>query len=167
MQSLDPIIYPIFIFAGSLVAAVVALLLATFLVTREVKRRRREAIGKWKNSRLNFVLGPSAANFLNSKRAFGAGGNGTLLLTTESLRFAQASPNREIVIPLVDIETATLAKDFNGRWGGGPFLVVRRKVGDLTGFQIGAAQKWQQAICQQLEVVNAQTTGIAWAAQAA
>jgi hypothetical protein len=167
MQSLDPVIYPIFIFAGSLVAAVVALLLATFLVTREVKRRRREAIGKWKNSRLNFVLGPSAANFLNTKRAFGAGGNGTLLLTTESLRFAQASPNREIVIPLVDIETATLAKDFNGRWGGGPFLVVRRKVGDLTGFQIGAPQKWQQAICQQLETVNVQTSGVSWAAQAA
>jgi hypothetical protein len=167
MQSLDPVIYPIFIFAGAVVAAVVALLLATFLVTREVKRRRREAIGKWKNSRLNFVLGPSAANFLNTQRAFGAGGNGTLLLTTESLRFAQASPNREIVIPLVDIETALLMKDFNGRWGGGPFLVVRRKVGDLTGFQIGGAQKWQQTICQQLEAVNAQTMGATWAAQAA
>ena len=143
------------------------MLLATFLVTREVKRRRREAIGKWKNSRLNFVLGPSAANFLNSKRAFGAGGNGTLLLTTESLRFAQASPNREIVIPLVDIETALVMKDFNGRWGGGPFLVVRRKVGDFTGFQVGAAQKWQMAICQQLEAVHSQAPAPAWVAQVA
>jgi hypothetical protein len=55
-------------------------------------------------------------------------------------------PERDIVIALADIDSVHLVDKFNGRWGGGPFLVVRRKAGDLTGFQLHGARRWASAI---------------------
>jgi hypothetical protein len=74
------------------------------------------------------------------------GGNGTLVLSDTAIHFAQVAPEREIIIPLKDIERAFLLRRFNGRRGARPFLVVRRKIGDLTGFQMDTPEKWASTI---------------------
>jgi hypothetical protein len=146
MESMDPIVYNLAICSGTLV---VALLIVTFVIAATARRltaRRAQALQSWKAQGLQFVLGPAQANFLNERRSFGTNGNGTLLLSTDAVRFVQAAPEREIVIPLDDIDQVTLVNQFNGRWGGGPFLVIQRKVGDLTGFQTEQPQRWNDAI---------------------
>jgi hypothetical protein len=128
--------------AIALTIAMIVLTYAVSSVTMAVRKRRAAAIKDWKARGVEFVLGPAQAHFLNEPRSFGVGGNGTLVLSDTAIHFAEVSPAREIVIPLKDIEQAYIVKQFNGRWGGGPFLVVKRRVGDLTGFQTGNPQKW-------------------------
>jgi hypothetical protein len=143
---LNPIIYPIVICAGTLVIAMILLTYAVASITTAVRKRRAQAVKSWKERGVQFVLGPAQSNFLNEPRMFGVGGNGTLLMSDSAIHFAQVSPEREIVIPLRDVERAFLAKKFNGRRGSKPFLIVKRTIGDLTGFQLGVPEKWAEAI---------------------
>lgn len=144
--SVNPIIYPIVIFAGSLVIAMILLTYAVSSITMAVRKRRAQAIKDWKARGVQFVLGPAQANFLNEPRSFGVGGNGTLVLSDTAIHFAQVAPEREIIIPLRDVERAFLLRRFNGRRGAKPFLIVQRKIGDLTGFQMDAPEKWAETI---------------------
>ncbi len=143
---MDFLIYPIMICAIALTLAMIVLTYAVSSITMAVRKRRAAAIKDWKARGVEFVLGPAQANFLNEPRSFGVGGNGTLVLSDTAIHFAEVSPAREIVIPLKDIESAAIVKSFNGRWGGGPFFVVKRRVGDLTGFQTGNSQKWADKV---------------------
>lgn len=142
---MDPIIYPILICAGSLVISMLMLTYAVSSVTMAVRKRRAEALKSWRERGIEFQLGPVQVNFLNEPRMFGVGGNGTLVMSSTAIHFAQVSPKREIVIPLRDIERAFITRRFNGRVGG-PFLIIQRKIGDLTGFQMPNPQKWAEAI---------------------
>lgn len=144
--SVNPIIYPIVIFAGSLVIAMLLLTYAVSSITMAVRKRRAQAIKDWKARGVQFVLGPVQANFLNEPRSFGVGGNGTLVLSDTAIHFAQVAPEREIVIPLRDIERAFLLRRFNGRRGAKPFLIIQRKIGDLTGFQLDTPEQWAETI---------------------
>jgi hypothetical protein len=155
-QSLEFLIYPIMICAVALTLAVIVITYAVSSITMAVRKRRAAAIKDWKARGVEFVLGPAQANFLNEPRTLGVGGNGTLVLSDTAIHFAEVSPAREIVIPLKDIESAHVVKRFNGRWGGGPFLVIKRKIGDLTGFQTGNAQKWADKVN---EVIGASPAG--------
>lgn len=146
VTTVNPIIYPIVIFAGSLVIALILLTYAVSSITMAVRRRRAQAVKDWKARGVQFVLGPTQANFLNEPRTFGVGGNGTLVLSDSALHFAQVAPEREIIIPLKDIEKAFLLKRFNGRMGAKPFLIIQRKIGDLTGFQLGEPEKWVDVV---------------------
>jgi hypothetical protein len=159
----NPLIYPIVIFAGSLVIALILLTYAVSSVTMAVRKRRAQAIKDWKARGVQFSLGPVQANFLNEPRSFGVGGNGTLVLSDTAIHFAQVAPEREIVIPLRDVERAFLLRRFNGRRGAKPFLIIQRKVGDLTGFQMDAPEKWAEAINRAVGAV----VGLAQPAQAA
>ncbi len=143
---LDPIIYPILICTASLVVGLLLLTYAVSSISVAVRRRRAQALKSWRERGLVFRLGPTQANFLNEPRLFGVGGNGTLVLTDTAIHFAQVSPAREIVIPLREVERAFLATRFNGRFNRRPFLIIRRHVGDLTGFQLPNAAKWMDAI---------------------
>ena len=143
---MESLIYPIIICAGALTITMIVLTYAVSSITMAVRKRRASAIKDWKARGVEFVLGPAQANFLNEPRSIGVGGNGTLVLSDTAIHFAEVSPMREIIIPLRDVERAYLAKKFNGRWGGGPFLVIKRRVGDLTGFQMGNAQKWADRV---------------------
>jgi hypothetical protein len=130
-------------------SAVVALVLfgvAVVAVSASIRRRHRLAMQSWAQRGYQFVLPPAQASFLNEPRSFGVGSNGTLAMTEDALHFAQVMPEREITIPLRDIDSVHLVNKFNGRWGGGPYLVIRRKVGDLTGFQIGNARRMAEAL---------------------
>ena len=140
------LIYPVMICAIALTIGMIVLTYAVSSITMAVRKRRAAAIKDWKARGVEFVLGPAQGNFLNEPRSFGVGGNGTLVLSDTAIHFAEVSPVREIVIPLKDIEAAHVVKQFNGRWGGGPFLVIKRKVGDLTGFQTGNPQKWADKV---------------------
>ena len=131
----------------------IVLTYAVSSVTLSVRKRRAQAIKNWKERGVQFVLGPAQSNFLNEPRTFGVGSNGTLVLSDTALHFAQVSPNREIVIPLKDVERAFLVKSFNGRRGGQPFVIIKRKIGDLTGFQLGVPDKWFKAINDAVGVV--------------
>jgi hypothetical protein len=144
---LNPIIYPIVISIAALAAALILMSLAVSSITLSVRRRRRGAMQAWKALGLTLVRVPAQANFLNEPRAFGVGNNGTLALTPTHLRFAQVMPEREIVIALKDIASVHVVAKFNGRVGG-PFLVVKRTVGDLTGFQLSNPSVWADAIDQ-------------------
>lgn len=144
--SVNPIIYPVVIFAGSLVIALILLTYAVSSITTAVRKRRAQAIEEWKSRGVQFVLGPAQANFLNEPRSFGVGGNGTLVLSDSAIHFAQVAPEREIVIPLRDVERAFLLRRFNGRRGAKPFLIIQRKVGDLTGFQLDAPERWAETV---------------------
>ncbi len=144
-ESTDSIVYSLVACAGTLV---LALLVVTFVVSATARRitlHRARVVQAWKRQGMRFVLGPAHANFLNRPRSIGSGGNGTLLLSADALRFAQVTPDREIVIPLRDIRRAVLARAFNGRRGG-PFLIIERAIGDLTGFQIEQPERWADAI---------------------
>lgn len=152
-QQVSPLIYPIVIFAITLVVAMVVLTYAVSSITLSVRKRRAVAIKSWKERGVQFVQGPAQANFLNEPRSFGVGGNGTLVMSDTALHFAQVAPNREIVIPLKDIDRAYLVKSFNGRRGSRPFMVVKRKIGDLTGFQLNVPTKWFDAINSAVGVV--------------
>ncbi len=46
-----------------------------------------------------------------------------------------------------------MLKRFNGRRGAKPFLIIQRKVGDLTGFQTDAPEKWAGTINQAIGTV--------------
>ncbi len=131
---LNPIIYPIVISVSVFVVALLLLSISMSSIALAVRKRRKVAMNSWKSQGLTFVITPAQANFLNEPRAFGVGNNGTLALTETSLRFAQVMPEREIVIPLNEIASVHVVAKFNGRWGGGPFLVIKRKIGDLTVF---------------------------------
>jgi len=144
-ESTDSIVYSLVACAGTLV---LALLIVTFVVSATARRitlHRARVVQAWKRQGMRFVLGPAQANFLNRAPSIGTGGNGTLALTSDALRFAQVTPDREIVIPLRDIRRAALARAFNGRHGG-PFLVIERVIGDLTGFQTEQPERWAEAI---------------------
>jgi hypothetical protein len=143
---LNPVIYPVMLCATAAAVAVLFVAYALFSIDASIRKRRRAALGKWKAAGLAFVLPPAQASFLNEPRSFGVGSNGTLVLTKHALYFAQVMPEREIVIQLSDIDSVHLVSKFNGRWGGGPFLVLRRKIGDLTGFKISNARRWAEAI---------------------
>lgn len=143
---MDFLIYPIMICAIALTLAMIVVTYAVSSITMAVRKRRAAAIKDWKARGVEFVLGPAQANFLNEPRSFGVGGNGTLVLSDTAIHFAEVSPAREIVIPLREIESAHIMQKFNGRWGGGPFLVIKRKIGDLTGFQTGNPQKWADKV---------------------
>jgi len=131
----------------------IVLTYAVSSITLSVRKRRALAIKSWKERGVQFVLGPAQGNFLNEPRSFGVGGNGTLVMNDTALHFAQVAPSREIVIPLKDIERAYLVKTFNGRRGSRPFVVVKRKIGDLTGFQLHVPEKWFTAINDAVGVV--------------
>jgi hypothetical protein len=142
----NPVVYPLLICMSSAVVALVLFGVAIVAVSASIRRRHRTALQSWAQRGYQFVLPPSQASFLNEPRSFGVGSNGTLALTEDALHFAQVMPEREITIPLRDIDSVHLVSKFNGRWGGGPYMVIRRKVGDLTGFQISAARRWAEAI---------------------
>jgi len=142
----NPLIYPIVIFTGSLVITMLLLTYAVSSITVAIRKRREQAIRDWQARGVAFVLGPVQANFLNEPRSFGVGGNGTLVMSDTAIHFAQVAPEREIIIPLKDIERAFLLRRFNSRRGAKPFLIIQRKVGDLTGFQLEAAGQWAAAI---------------------
>ncbi len=156
--SLDPIVYPIVVCVGTLVVLLLVLTYAITATMRKVSAHYGRTLEKWQKLGIQFVLGPQQASFLNQRRSFGPGGNGTLLLSRDAVRFAQVSPDREIVIRFEDISQVGLADKFNGRWGGGPFLVIKRNVGDLTGFQIPEPQKWVDAIDAALGSTHAGAT---------
>ena len=171
----NPLIYPIVIFTGSLVIAMLLLTYAVSSITAAIRKRREQAICDWQARGVNFLLGPIQANFLNEPRSFGVGGNGTLVMSDSAIHFAQVMPEREIIIPLKDIERAFLLRRFNGRRGAKPFLIIQRKVGDLTGFQLENAGNWAAAINRAVGAVvsvtlpaNAQTgessASAAWSA---
>ncbi len=144
-ESTDSIVYSLLACVATIV---LALLVVTFVVSATARRialHRARVVRDWKRQGMRFVLGPAQANFLNRASSIGTGGNGTLLLTSDALRFAQVTPDREIVIPLRDIRRAMLARAFNGRRGG-PYLIVERVIGDLTGFQTEQPQRWADAI---------------------
>jgi hypothetical protein len=143
---LNPIIYPMVIFAALLVVALLLITFAISSISLTVRRRRKQAIQGWKAKGIAMRVTPGQANFLNEARAFGVGNNGTLALTADALRFAQVMPEREIVIRLDEIASVHVVNAFNGRIGGGPFLVIKRKVGDLTGFQITNPRRWADLI---------------------
>ncbi|MCS7056841.1 MAG: hypothetical protein NZM18_11800 [Thermoflexales bacterium] len=155
----NPLIYPIVIFAGSLVIALILLTYAVSSVAAAVRKRRAQAIKDWKARGVQFVLGPTQANFLNEPRSFGVGGNGTLVLSDTAIHFAQVAPEREIVIPLRDVERAFLLRRFNGRRAAKPFLIIRRRIGDLTGFQLDAPERWAEAINRAVGAVADVTEG--------
>ena len=142
----NPLIYPIVIFAGSLVIAMLLLTYAVSSISLAVRKRREQAIRDWQARGVTFLLGPTQANFLNEPRSFGVGGNGTLVMSDTAIHFAQVAPEREIIIPLKDIERAFLMQRFNGRRSSKPFLIIQRKIGDLTGFQLEAPSKWATTI---------------------
>jgi hypothetical protein len=142
----NPIIYPMVIFAALLVVALLLFTYAISWISMTVRRRRREAIAAWRTQGLDLRATPVQANFLNEARAFGVGNNGTLALSKDALHFAQVMPKREIVIRLDDIASVHIVSKFNGRLGGGPFLVIKRTVGDLTGFQLSNPRRWADLI---------------------
>jgi hypothetical protein len=142
----NSLIYPIVIFTGSLVITMLLLTYAVSSITAAIRKRRAQAIRDWQARGVTFLLGPVQANFLNEPRSFGVGGNGTLVMSDTAIHFAQVTPEREIIIPLKDVERAFLLRRFNGRRGAKPFLIIQRKVGDLTGFQIEDASKWAAVI---------------------
>lgn len=144
-ESTDPIVYSLVACVGTLVLALLAVTFVVSATARRITLHRARVVQRWQRQGMRFVLGPAQANFLNRAPSIGTGGNGTLALTTEALRFAQVTPDREIVIPLRDIRRALLARAFNGRRGG-PFLIVERVVGDLTGFQTEQPERWADAI---------------------
>lgn len=158
--AVNPIIYPIVIFAISLVIAMILLTYAVSSIAMAVRKRRAQAVKDWKERGVQFVLGPAQANFLNEPRTFGVGGNGTLVLSDTAIHFAQVAPNREIIIPLKDVERAFLVKRFNGRRGAKPFVVIQRKIGDLTGFQLGVPEKWVDTINQALGVTLTESEAV-------
>lgn len=145
-ESLAPFVYTLVSCIAVAVAALLLLTVSVAVTSRRLTRHRARVVKEWQRQGVRILLGPAHANFLNRPRGIGFGGNGTLLLSADALRFAQLNPDREIVIPLKDIRAAMLANRFNGRWGGGPFLIVQRKTGDLTGFQIDQPQRWVDAI---------------------
>src|SRR5262245_15173708 len=125
-QPFNPIIYPLIICMASLVIALILLAYAVASITAAVRKRRTTAIASWKGRGVQFVLGPAQANFLNEPRSLGIGGNGTLVLSDTAIHFAQVAPEREIIIPLRDVERAYLVRKFNGRRSHKPFMVVER-----------------------------------------
>jgi hypothetical protein len=145
---LNPIVYPMVICSATLVVALLLVSFAISSVTMSVRKRRAKAIRGWQAQGMRMLMAPAQANFLNEARAFGVGNNGTLAVTDGALRFAQVMPEREIVIRFDEIESVHIVTKFNGRWGGGPFLVIKRKVGDLTGFQVVNPQRWAEALDQ-------------------
>lgn len=140
------VVYPLLICLSSAVIALLSLAVATVAVSVSIRRRHRMAMRSWEQRGYRFVLPPVQASFLNEPRSFGVGSNGTLALTEDALHFAQVMPEREITIPMRDIASVHLVDKFNGRWGRGPYLVVRRNVGDLSGFQTGNARRVAEAI---------------------
>lgn len=144
-DSLDPVVYSLVSCVGVMVLALLVITFVVSATSRRLAAHRARVVQAWQRQGLRFVLGPAQANFLNRAPSIGTGGNGTLALTTEALRFAQVAPDREIVIPLRDVRRALLARAFNGRRGG-PFLIVERVVGDLTGFQTEQPERWADAI---------------------
>jgi hypothetical protein len=145
-QQINPVIYPMLICLSGVVVAMVLLGIAVVSVMSAIRRRRAAAMQVWRARGLAFTLRPAQASFLNESRSFGVGSNGTLALTAEAVYFAQVMPEREIEIPLREIAGVHLAATFNGRRGGGPYLVLRHVDGRLTGFQISEARKWADAI---------------------
>jgi hypothetical protein len=145
-SAINPIIYPVMICLSALAVALFLVAFSMMNVSRAIRKRRTSALRAWKQQGKQWLLPPTQAGFLNEARSFGVGNNGTLMLTAEALHFAQVMPERDIVIALADIDSVHLVNNFNGRLGGGPYLVVRRKAGDLTGFQLNAARRWATAI---------------------
>lgn len=150
-QQINPIIYPLVICLSGLVVALVLSGIAVVSVMSAIRRRYRSAMEAWRVRGVKFVMRPRQASFLNESRSFGVGSNGTLALSESALHFAQVMPEREIEIPLRQIAGVHLAMSFNGRRGGGPYLVLRAVDGSLTGFQISDARRWADAIEQRIE----------------
>jgi hypothetical protein len=88
---------------------------------------------------------------LNERRRFGARGNGALALTQKDIRFSRPISQNEIVIPFHEMSDVTMTDTFNGWRIGGPFLVVKRTNGDLTGFRLIDSEAWATTIREQLE----------------
>jgi hypothetical protein len=143
---IDPVVYPLLICLSSAVAALALIGVAIAAMVMSVRRRHRTAMQSWAVRGYRFVLPPMRASFLNEPRSLGVGSKGTLALTQDALHFAQVMPEREITIPLRDVASVHLVDKFNGRSGGGPYLVIRRNVGDVSGFQIGDARRMAEAI---------------------
>lgn len=144
--SMDVVIVPLLIIASAGVISMLIVSAMTAVVLRAVARRRAQAIKHWNAQGLVLLFGPGQANFLNQRRAIGASGNGTLVITDEALRFAQVAVDHDLAIPLAEIAKAYTADEFNTRRRGGPYFVVQRKVGDLTGFQVPNAAMWVDAL---------------------
>jgi len=151
-QQINPVVYPLLICLSGVVVAMVLFGVAVVSVMSAIRRRRAAAMQQWRARGLAFALPPVQASFLNEARSFGVGGNGTLAMSAEAVHFAQVMPEREIEIPLRDVAGVHLAATFNGRRGGGPYLVLRHVDGRLTGFQMAEARKWADAIEQRLAV---------------
>ncbi len=145
-SAINPIIYPLMICLSAMAVALFLVGFSMLNITRAIRKRRAAALKQWRAQGKQWLLRPTQAGFLNEPRSFGVGNNGTLMLTSDALHFAQVMPEREIVIALSDVDSVHLVNKFNGRWGGGPYLVIRRKAGDLTGFQLHDPRKWATAI---------------------
>lgn len=142
---MDFAIVPLAILASAGIISMLIVSAMTAFVLRSVTKRRVKAIKQWRAQGLTLLFGPGQANFLNHRRVIGASGNGTLVITSEALRFAQVSVEDDLAIPLSEIAKAYTAPEFNGRKRG-PHFVVQRKVGDLTGFQVPNAAQWVDAL---------------------
>jgi hypothetical protein len=137
----------IVILAALLVFGTLVVGLSVVLTANELRRHHFRVVQAWNQQNTSYVLGPIIANFLNDRRRFGARGNGTLALTQRDLRFARPASAREIIIGLDEVADAFTAQSFNNRrCNNAPFLVIKRKTGDLTGFQVRDADTWVKAL---------------------
>lgn len=143
---MNPLVYVIFFLAVLVVVAILVINLAALLTTRRVNKHYNQAIQTWKTQGIEVMYGPILANFLNTRHAIGADGNGALVLTRDALRFAQITRTEDIVIPLNRITDVLLTTSFNGRRSPLPYLVIRDASGQLTGFQIDRPERWAQRI---------------------
>jgi hypothetical protein len=147
---------PIAVVIVLLVAILIfALLLVGFsiaLTSLELRRHFARTIRKWRAEGLVFVRSPVIASILNERRRFGARGNGALALTQKDIRFSRPISQNEIVIPFHEMSDVTMTDTFNGWRTGGPFLVVKRTNGDLTGFRLIDSEAWATSIREQLKV---------------
>lgn len=140
--------------AAIVIVCVVALLifvtlvagLAMVLSSNELVRHHKRTLESWEQEGVKYVYGPAIASFLNERRRFGGRGNGTLAVTTSDVRFTRPVANQPIVIPVRELSDAFTLDAFNGWNNGGPFFIVKRTSGDLTGFKVANAEKWAEAV---------------------
>lgn len=152
---MNSLVYVIFFLTALIVVAIIVINVAAFLTTQRVKKHYNNAIRAWQAQGIEVVYGPALANFLNSRHAVGADGNGALALTRTSLRFAQINRADDIVIPLEKIADVLLVTHFNGRRSGAsPYLVIKESNGQLTGFQTDRPERWIEKMRPSLKLAS-------------
>ncbi len=152
---MNSLVYVIFFLTALVVVAIIVINVAALLTTQRVKKHYNNAIRAWQAQGIEVVYGPALANFLNTRHAIGADGNGALALTRTSLRFAQITRTEDIVIPLEKIVDVLLVTHFNGRRSGAsPYLVIKDSTGQLTGFQTDRPERWIEKMRPSLKHIS-------------